>query len=31
VSGDVMLLDGPRSILSPPVLGGGELMMEDRE
>jgi len=23
VSGHGMLLDGPRSILSPPVLGGG--------
>ena len=26
MSGHGMLLDGPRSILSPPVLGGGAVM-----
>ena len=28
MSGDAMLLDGLRSILSPPVFGGGGAVME---
>ena len=30
MSGDVMLLDGPRSILSPSVFGWGGAVMEGR-